>query len=401
MTSSPPAPDPARPAAEQLGLAARALLDLDRLELARAVAQAGLETDPALGNLHSVMGGILEAMGEDAAALPYWREAVRLMPNSPQQRLNLALALLGRGDFAEGLEAYEARRAKEDWIAMATRASMQAQWERRLKPGEDVAGKSVLVLTEQGLGDAIMFARYLPMLVAVAGKVTVVCKPALRPLFERMEGIGEVVSPPADQPHARINLGVAQFDAWTPLMSLPQWFATAQATLPPPIALRADPAAVAGWRARYDAAGRPGRRRIGLVFRANPESASAPQRSMRIDDLRPLGNLPVDLVNLQPGPEGRALTAALPNVIEAMDREVPLDQFAAAVAATDLLVTVDTMAAHCAGALGHPTWVAIPYGPHWYWRAEAPWYPRLRILRQTRRHQWHDVVAAIMTGLAG
>ena len=77
-----------------------------------------------------------------------YQELVKELPEDAGLRLNLALALLGRGDFAEGLEAYEARRAKEDWIAMATRASMQAQWERRLKPGEDVAGKSVLVLTE-------------------------------------------------------------------------------------------------------------------------------------------------------------------------------------------------------------------------------------------------------------
>ncbi|MCX7384648.1 MAG: hypothetical protein NT133_25250 [Alphaproteobacteria bacterium] len=395
--------DPNRADAEQLGLAARVLLEQGRVALARTIAEIALATDPAIGNLHSVIGGVLEADGEAVAALPHWREAARLMPNAPQQRLNLALALLAHGDFAEGLHAYESRRDKPDWIAMASAESMRGSLARTLRPGQDVAGRHVLVLTEQGLGDGIMFARFLPPLIACAGRVTVVCKPALRPLFERMEGIGDVVAPPPDQPHARINLKAVNFDVWAPLMSLPLWFGTAPDALPPPIRLHADPVAVSTWRARYAAAGRPGHRRVGLVFRANPESGSAHRRSIAIGDLAPLGTVSgIDFVNLQPGPEARTLGAVLPNAIEAMDIPIPLDQFAAAVAATDLLLSVDTMAVHCAGALNHPCWIMLPRMQNWYWPdgiAASPWYPAARLFRQAVLGDWRATIDALAAAL--
>ena len=110
----------------------------------------------------------------------------------------------------------------------------------------------------------------------------------------------------------------------------------------------------------------------------------------------------VDWVNLQGGTAGRELAAAHPGMIDPLNPEVPLDEFAAAVAATDLLLTVDTMAAHCAGALGHPLWIMAPYSPHWCWSVErdrTPWYPTARLFRQTVRGDWSDAVDSLIPAL--
>ena len=149
--------------------------------------------------------------------------------------------------------------------------------------------------------------------------------------------------------------------------------------------LSADPVRIAAWRGRYEAAGRPGAPKVGLVFRANPQSGSSTGRSLPIGDLAPLLRIAeIDPVNLQGGAAGRQLAAEYPGIIDATNPEISLDEFTAAVAATDLLISVDTMAAHCAGAFGHPVWIMVPYSPHWCWgigRDHTPWYPTARLFR--------------------
>jgi hypothetical protein len=388
-----------------LGRAAGTLLGLNHLELARSVAAVALDRDAGAGIVHSTLAGILDAAGVPDTALPHWREAARLQPRHPQQRMNLALALLCRGDYDEGLALYEVRLDKQDWVPAATRASIVRERPRRLRQGDDVAGRHVVVFTEQGLGDSILFARYVPLLAAAGARISLVCTRALHPLFARLGGVAALLSPPPDQPVAKINLSVMEFDAWTPIGSLPLHFATRAESVPATIPyLRPDPARVAAWRARYHAAGRAGVRKIGVVFRANPDSASCAERSMAACDVAPFAELrQVDFVNLQYGPLGRALGAILPDMIDAMDSECPLDEFAAAVAATDLLITVDTMAAHCAGAMGHPTWIATPFVPHWYWSrpVRSPWYPDIAVFRQAVRRDWSGPIGEIAGRLGG
>lgn len=164
------------------------------------------------------------------------------------------------------------------------------------------------------------------------------------------------------------------------------------------------PARVADWRRRYEASGRPGALKIGLVFHANPASASAALRSVPPADLAPLlTSRNIDWVNLQGGPAGRALAAAHQGIIDATAKEVPLDEFAAAIAATDLLVTVDTMGAHCAGALGHPFRLLVPFSPHWCWglaRNRTLWYPTARLFRQSGRCEWTGPIRAVAETLS-
>jgi hypothetical protein len=300
---------------------------------------------------------------------------------------------------------YEARIDHPDWVVWAVRDSIARNRDRLLRPGDALAGRDILVVTEQGLGDNIMFARYVPLLAACGARVTLACSAVLRPIFERIDGIHVLLSPPPEHPDGKLNLSALHFDAFAPLLSLPYFFGTTQTTIPADVPyLRIEAARVSAWRERFAAAGRPGYLRVGIVAQANPESRNFADRSMRVDDVLPLSQvMGVDLVNLQHGPAGRALAAALPGVIDAIADPISLDEFAAAIAATDLLISVDTMAVHCAGAMGHPVWVALPAAPNWFWefdRGTCPWYPTVELFRPLSGHGWGDVVAALCQRLS-
>jgi ADP-heptose:LPS heptosyltransferase len=293
---------------------------------------------------------------------------------------------------------------KPDWTGFAIAPSRAAERHRLLHPGDPVDRRRILVIIEQGLGDCIMFARYLPLLAARGARITLACSPPLRPLFERVAGIEVLLAPPPEQPLAKINLSLAEFDEWVPLLSLPYYFGTEFASVPPEIPyLSADPVRIAAWRERYDATGRRGTPKVGFVFQANPQSGSSADRSLSIADLAPLLRIAeIDPVNLQGGAAGRQLAAEYPDIIDETNPEISLDEFAAAVAATDLVITVDTMAAHCAGALGHPAWIMVPYSPHWCWgvgRDLTPWYPTVRLFRQNFRQDWSNVVERMAQSL--
>jgi ADP-heptose:LPS heptosyltransferase len=403
MSGTPPSTKPdfkaAAPAQQILAHAARALLALGRPDLADALAARALAENERSPDVHSVVANILDARGEWQAALAHLRRAHALLPNAPQVRLNLALALLRFGDYREGLALYEARLDKPTWSAFATAQSRAASGQLLLRPGDPVEGRRVLVLAEQGLGDAVMAARYMPLLAQRGARIALACNPTLRPFFARVAGIDTLLSPPAAQPLAQINLAALAFDAWVPLLSLPRWFGTEATNIPAEVPYwTPDAACIAYWRERFAASGRRGAARIGLVFATNPASANHAERSMHVRDLAPLLALDgVEFVNLQHGPAGREL-AAVPDIIDALPAEVPLDDYAAALAATDLLITVDTMAAHLAGAMGHPAWAAVPFSPQWTWgfeRATTPWYPSARLFRQTEPRTWADTITQI------
>jgi hypothetical protein len=173
---------------------------------------------------------------------------------------------------------------------------------------------------------------------------------------------------------------------------------------PKPPSLGADLAQTAARRTRYQREGRAGHLKVGLVWQANPSNRALSDRSMCLQDLAPLARLDeFDWVNLQHGATGRELRTVLRNLIDVTREPLPLDAFAAALAATDLVVTVDTMAAHCAGALGHPVWVALPNLPAWYWglrRPDCGWYPTARLFRRSVGSRWPSVIEAMAAELS-
>lgn len=302
--------------------------------------------------------------------------------------------------MAAGWAAYDARLDHPGWVPWAVRESITRHLDRMLKPNDPVDGRRIVVFTEQGLGDSIMFARYLPMLAARGALVTLACPPALAPIMGLAAGIETLLTPPAEHPDGKLNPSAVSFDAFAPLMSLPHVFGTTEATIPAAIPyLRADPALTEVWRARYAAQGRAGHRRVGIVFQANPASRNASARSFGLRDVGALARMPgVDLVNLQHGAPGRALAASVDGVIDATVEPMGLDAYAAAIAATDVLISVDTLAAHCAGAMGHPVRVALSSVPEWRWGRDettTPWYPSATLFRQGVDRGWDAVVAGL------
>ena len=342
---------------------------------------------------HSELANVLDHRGDWRGALDQLRLAHAATPQVPQARLNLALALLRIGDYREGLPLYEARIDKPAWSGFATIDSRAAARQLLLRPGDSVEGRRIVVLAEQGLGDCIMFARYIPMLAQRGARIALACNPTLRPFFARIPGIQTLLAPPADQPFAQINLAMLPFDGWVPLLSLPYFFGTDLASIPAEIPYwRPDESRVAAWRDRLNESGRRGVPKVGLVFQANPAAANHGDRSMTVSDLMPLlARQEIDFVNLQHGPAGRELASAAPAIIDPLAAEVPLDEFGAVLAATDLLITVDTMAVHLAGAMGHPLWLAAPFSAQWFWgldQVTTPWYPTARIFRQHAPRDW-------------
>ncbi len=213
---------------------------------------------------------------------------------------------------------YKSRIDKPDWTGFSALPSRAAGRERALKPGEDVAGRTILVLVEQGLGDCIMFARYVPHLAARGARVLLACSPDLHPIFAQVPGIEQVLSPPPEQPLAKLNLAALAFDAWVPLLSLPLHTADGRFTLLADVPyLRPDPARTAEWRRRYEACGSAGAAKIGIVWRANPAGGAAAEKSLRPDDLAPLLALDgIDCIALQQGSLAAEMAAAHPRVID-------------------------------------------------------------------------------------
>ena len=391
-------------AASILTNCARQLLGLERSDLARTLSNLALaEREPDADTL-SLQANLLDRGGQWDNSLACLRAAHELSPADPQARLNLAMSLLRRGEYREGFALYEARIDKPGWSGLATRESRAARRHLMLRPGQAVEGRDILILAEQGLGDGIMFARYIGLLRERGARVAVACHPVIRPFFERIAGIDTILSPPGSAPFAQINLCALRFDAWVPMLSLTSWFGSfAEDVGSESPYWGPDPGRVAVWRNQFADLGRRGTSKVGLVFQANPDGASFAEKSMTAGDVLPLLSLEaIDFVNLQHGSAGKALAEAAPRIINPFPAEAPLDEYAAAVAATDLLISVDTMAAHCAGAMGHATWLAVPHSPHWAWGLNGkstPWYPSIKLFRQSKRRSWSAVIEAMVAEL--
>ncbi len=388
----------ADPLAVKLAEAAHELVRRDQCGLAWDAVQLAMAVDAGVANAHTLKAHLLELRGDVPAALTHWRAAARLEPDRPGHRFNLALALLGCGMLAEGFALQEARLEKPDWSSLAAAGSFARLRHRVPGPHGDLTGKRVLAFTEQGMGDMLWAARFLPALAERCATLDLACPPTLRPVLAHLAP-GRLHGPPEDQPAAKLNMAALaeQYDAFVPMMSLPNLLGHAGAAIP---WLIPDARRVTVWRERFAAALPMRRPIVGVVWRANPASNSSPERTFPASVLGSLGW--AGAVNLQGGDSiGRDALAGAFDPLAAGD--VALDEYAAMVAATDLLISADTMAAHLAGAMGHPTWVLVPRVANFYWGhtgTGSPWYPNTRVFRQAGDGGWTGVGAAIAHALA-
>ena len=375
-----------------------ALRRLGKLDAAVAAYHRSLALSPDNPGVLSSLGNALRALGRLNDAEKVQAQALKLAPNEASLRYNHALTLrdmrrvneafrllmalseekpddaeiawdlaitqLQLGDYNKGFKGYEQR-----WRLQRNETKLREgpQWN-----GEDISGKRIFVQSEQGFGDAIQFARYIPMVAERGARIVLECLPELRTLFANLPGVETTVVKGGEAPPCDLSV---------PLLSLARIFNTNMGTIPTKTPYLRAPMTVTLPR-------RPGTiLNIGLAWAGKPTPRD---RSWPLNELVLLLDDPrLSFFSLQTGPRASELAAAgLDRLV--VDLAPHLKDFAATAAimnALDLIVTVDTAGAHLAGALGRQTFVLLRYVSDWRWleyRDNSPWYPTMRLFRQSR-----------------
>jgi hypothetical protein len=367
------------------------MLELGEAAEAVALCRTAVATDPAFADAHFNLSHAHKSLNALEAAEAAAEAAIALRPDSALYHFHLAHILLLQGKMERGWEEYEWRWELPDF---AETGAMRRNFPDRQWAGEDIGDKTILVYGEQGLGDILQFARYLPLLCQRARRVILAASPPTRRLLETIAG-PTVIGPE--------EMSRQVFDVHCPLLSLPRAFATRLDSIPASVPyLRADPAARARWSARIGGTGL----RVGIVWAGNPATMRDRFRSPRLHSVAPLFAVPgVTFVALQLGPgRGDLATTPLPaHVIDLGAEITDLAETAAIMAGLDLMISSCTAPLHLAGALGVPSWGMIPFAPHFPWlleRSDSVWYPSMRLYRQSRPGQdWSDVVDCIARDL--
>lgn len=375
---------------EMLGNLAAALLKLDRPADALRCAEAALLDQPtsraALHNKGQAFLNLLRVQEARDVTL----HALTLYPHDADLRWNLAVAHLLLGELAPGFAAQEARWQAAGFVSGVPAEILQRpRWMGR----EALAGKTILLYAEQGLGDTIQFVRYVPLVAARAKEVIVRAPSALAPLLGELAPNCRVLTDGAPLPAA---------DWQCPLLSLPLAFGTTLADVPAPVPyLRADPARVRGWQARLP---QDHRTKVGIVWSGNPSHTNDRNRSFALAQFKTLATCDAHFVSLQAQvrESDRAAASLWPELLPFGASLGDFSDTAALIEALDLVITVDTSVAHLAGALGRPVWILLPFCPDWRWmldRADTPWYPTARLYRQNAPGAWQPVLARVRADL--
>lgn len=435
-----------------------------RLDCARAMAVQIVDQAPDFGPALHMLGLVEYDRGDNAAGEALMRKAIRLLPDSAEARANLGRMLTREGRYREASDALEAAHRLAPGNADIARllAATLLSWARRemdagrldealagftratqldpdfakghtgrgfvlymlgdwpgcfreyewrwqdpdfpnKKPplpgpawdGGDLTGKTIALYTEQGLGDTLQFCRYVPLLKARGARTLLGVQAPLVRLMQSLPGLDTLVIE---------GMGSPPFDYHAALMSLPLLCGTTFANAPASVPYLAPPADIAArWRERL--AGLRGLR-VGIVWAGGPKHPNDAIRSLDVNDIRPLLDVPgVAWVSLQKGDKAPDLARLGPGhgVLDLSDELHDFAETAGAVACLDLVVAVDTSVAHLSGALAKPVLLMLPEPPdfRWMWdRATTPWYPEMRIFRQPSRGDWAAVIAAVRAEVA-
>lgn len=367
-----------------------ALMAVDEPERAESAYRLAVSLEPGSAAANNNLGAAIMSQCRPELAAVSYRRAVRLEPKSAEHHKNLGVCQLTAGNFEEGAREYEWRTRQAVW-----------RWNRDcpgtpLWDGGPLAGKSILVHFEQGLGDTVQFIRYLAVLKAMGARTVFECQPPLKRLLATVPGIDALVA--RGEP-------VPEVDCRLPLMSLPHRCRTTVETIPGGVPyLRADPDRVEFWRRRIAEAGRRDEFRVGIQWRA-----AGADRSIPLDRFARLAHLPgVRLYSLQKadGPSQWERPDDRLGIVSLSDRGTDGEGFvdtAAIIEGMDLIVSCDSVVGHIAGAMGRPVLLALPWLGDWRWMRlpdSTPWYPATRLFRMTRRNDWDGVMARIAAEVA-
>jgi len=363
------------------------------------------------------LAGVLRELGQEAQAVQALERALALDPGSRMARINLANLLRSMGRLTEARPHYQTllKADAEDGLARWNLAALEglsgdlraafsgfaAHHEREpvaAPPplprwrGEPLAGRSILLISHQGFGDTIMFARFADRLTKLGARVVLWAQPPLQPLLRRLAGVDQF------EP---VKTPLSGIDVWHPLEDLPAVLEVGSTDLLWPGAyLSASSEKQADWSARL--ARQPGKLRVGLVWAGNPTHPDDHNRSIPLPALvTALSAVSgIHLVSLQKGPRSEEAGAV---GIERIDQALEdFEDTAGAIANLDLVITVDTSVLHLTGAMGREAWGLIPYAPDWRWmlgRDDSPWYPTVRLFRQTQPRSWVEPLEAVVSAL--
>jgi hypothetical protein len=341
--------------------------------------------DPDCAAAFNNYGNVMRELGHPARAIPFLQHAAVLDPQNITTRFNLAVTYLLKGDYAQGWPAYEARWDYEHLAGTEPKFS-QPRWR-----GEALAGKTILVVGEQGHGDNIQFVRFLWNLHAQGARVKLQVTDGLVPLLS-LGGIISQVGKYTDD--------MGEFDYWVPIMSIPGILGITLDTLPRVQSyLNADPAAVRAWQQRL---GPKTRMRVGFCWSGRPDSWLNQHKAVPFETMLDLIestpeyewiNLQVDASDEQEAELARAGVTRYPGSVHSFADTAALMQN------LDVVVGVDTAVSHLAGALGRPVWIMLnAYATDWRWltdRDSSPWYSTVRLFRQPRRGDWASVTQKV------
>ncbi len=369
---------------EALGNRGNTLLKLNRPLEALAAYDKALAIAPDNVQLLTNRAVALRRLDRPQEAVMSARRALVLKPDFAQAQFVESMARLTLGDFEAGWRGYEARWLV-GFLVKARRSFTAPQW----RGDSPLAGKTILLHAEQGLGDTLQFVRYAPLLAGRGAKVVLEVQAPLKRLLSAMPGVAAVLARGEALP---------DFDLHCPLLSLPLALATRPATIPADIPYVAPHAAeIAAFEARL-----PRRRpRIGVVWSGERTHDNDLNRSMRFATLAPLFDLPdIAFVGLQRDirDEDAAAVRGCPAVRQIGPSFRDFADTAAAVAGLDAVISVDTAVAHLAGAMGKPLFLLLPFAADFRWlreRSDSPWYPSAQLLRQPKFGDWDSVVDAL------
>ncbi|HYS63705.1 MAG TPA: tetratricopeptide repeat protein, partial [Paraburkholderia sp.] len=383
-----------------------------RPEEAALVYRRVLELKPDDAEAHANLGVAAKDLGALEEAERHLRHAIALAPSSLGAHASLSQVLLAAGRYEEAWPHFEARWANfvdDDGRPVSARPQLALpQWKGERpdsarsvqdRPGR---GARLLVVPEQGHGDSLQFARYLPLALGHFSQVGYICPPPLRRLFEQSLCARRPGVVMLDDALPEVN----DWDWYCPLMSLPMAFGTRLDNIPAAGYLHADAGLAASWRARLAVLPDPGWPRVGVVWAGGHSGLTEDRaRSLASAQLAPLLALPgVRWISLQKtdDPAKRADAAANARLTDWMDEVTDFADTAALIDNLDLVISVDTSVAHLAAAMGKPVWLLNRFAGCWRWlrdRDDSPWYPSVRLFTQRERGNWDEVLERVAAAL--
>jgi tetratricopeptide (TPR) repeat protein len=365
-----------------------ALRDLNRLDEAIASYDKAIALNPHYAEAYSNRGLALRDLKRFDEAIANYDKAITLNPHYAEAYFNKSFCHLTRGDLARGWSLFEYR--KKMAAPMGYRPYAQQIW-----LGEEyLAGKTVFLYWEQGLGDTIQFCRYAGLVQARGARVVMSVQDPLVRLLRQLEPQVEIIG---------ANQVPSAFDFHCPLMSLPLALGTTRETIPSePRYLVADPHLKTQWATRLPARTKP---RIGLVWSGNAVHPNDHNRSINLSLLQPLLSLDADWFCLQKEfRESDSATLRDNLQITLLDAELrDFADTAAVIDQLDLVIAVDTSVVHLAGALGKPVWLLLPFSSDWRWfldREDSSWYSSARLFRQPQIGDWSSVIGRVKSEMA-